>query len=204
MATGTLTIVASVGGTTVQKTITETGDHPNVYGDGQTLIAMAAGKAATAWVYTAANNAACNIAGGHGYADPVLDVFWNGGLRWNCTVAITGNALVLTGGTGDNFPANATNTVVVCERQQINTAIDGDYVQLLCINMTQRGSVAFEDANQVSIKKIELLADSPYIYAQSGGEASPLTGDPIVVCFASNGSASAGVLTILSLEDSTP
>ena len=204
MATGTLTIVASIGGTTIQKTITETGDHPNVYGDGQTLIAMPAGKAATAWVFTAANNAACNIAANHGYTNCSMDVFWTDGLRYDCNAVVTGNSLVITGGVGDNFPANAAADVVVCAVEQINTAIDGDAVQLLCINMTQRGSVYFEDANGDSIKQIELLADNPYTYAQSGGEASPMTGDPITVCFASNGSATAGVLTILLLEDATP
>jgi hypothetical protein len=204
MATGTLAIVASVGGVTVQKTITETGDHPQAYGDGQTQIPLAAGKAATDWVKTDANTAACNLTAGHGYVSGKADVYWTGGMRYDVDMVVTVNALALDGGVGDDFPANGNLTVVVCTPQQINTAIDGDNVQLLCINSTKRGSVYFEDADGHSIKQIELMADNPYTYAQSSGEASPLTGDPITVCFASNGTTTAGVLTILSLEDSTP
>ena len=204
MSTGTLAIVGSIGGVTIQKTISETGDHPNVYGDGQTLIALAAGKAASDWVKTDANTAACNLTAGHGYTTGKMDVYWTGGMRYDVDVTVTVNALALDGGSGTDFPATATATVVVCKHQQINTAIDGDNVQLLVVNSTQWAHLHFEDAASDVIKDKELLADQPWTYAISSGEASPLTGDPIAVCFVSNGTITAGVLTILSLEDSTP
>jgi len=200
MATGTLAVVGTIGGVTVAKTITETGDHPNPYAD----ITLAAGKAASAWVWTDANTAACNLTAGHGYVTGKADVYWTGGMRYDVDMVVSNNALALDGGTGDNFPANGNLTVVVCTPQQINTAIDGDAVRLLFINSTVRASVYFEDADGHSIKQIELTADNPYTYAQSSGDASPLTGDPITVCFASNGTTTAGTLNILSLEDSTP
>ena len=202
MATGTLSVVASIGGATLQKTISETFDHPNTY-EG---IVMTAGIAVTdgSYVYAAADNCAGNVAGGHGITNGAIDVYWTAGLRYDCNAVVTGNALVITGGTGDNFPANNTNSVVVCEPEQVNTAIDGDEVQLMVINATKRGSVDFEDGADGVIKQIELAADTPYTYAQSGGETSPFTGDPITVCFYSNGTTTAGVLTILSGEDSTP
>jgi hypothetical protein len=204
MATGTLAIVCSVGGVTVQKTITETGDHPNVYGDGATQIALAAGKAASSWVKDTATTAHCNLTAGHGYSTGKADIFWLGGMRYDVDMVVSTNAVTLSGGAGDNYPESADVTVVICTPQQINTAIDGDKVQLLCINSTVRASVYFEDATGDSIKQIELTADQPHTYAISSGEASPLTGDPITVCYASNGTTTAGVLTILSLEDSTP
>lgn len=204
MATGTLAIVGSIGGVTIQKTISETGDHPNVYGDGNTLIALAAGKAASAWVKTDANTAACNLTTGHGYVTGKADVYWTGGMRYDVDMTVTVDALALDGGVGTDFPATGNTTVVICTPQQINTAIDGDNVQLLVINSTQRASVYFESAAAASIAQIDLVADSPYTYYQSSGDASPLTGAPITVCFASNGTTTAGVLTILSLEDSTP
>lgn len=204
MATGTLTIVGNVGGVTIQKVITETGDHPNVYGDSNTEIPLAAGSAVSNWVKTDADTAAGDLQPGHGFTTGKMDVFWDVGMRYDVDVTVTTNALALDGGVGDDFPATAEDTVFVAEVTQINTAIDGDNVQLLVINSTQRGSVYFEDAASASVKQIELLADNPYTYAQSSGEASPLTGNPIAVCFASNATATAGVLTILSLEDSTP
>ena len=204
MATGTLAIVGSVGGVTVQNTITETGDHPNVYGDANTQIPLTAGKAATDWVKTDADTAACNLAEGHGYSTGKMDVFWTGGCRYDVDVTVTVNALALDGGVGDDFPASATTTVVVTTPQQINTAIDGDNVQMLVINSTVTASVYFEDADGDSIAQFDLVANTPYTWTQSSGAANPLTGDPITVCYASNGTTTAGVLTILSLEDSTP
>lgn len=204
MATGTLAIVGSIGGVTIQQTISETGDHPNVYGDGQTMIALAAGKAATDWVKTDANTAACNLAGGHGYSSGKVDVFWTGGMRYDVDMVVTVNALALDGGSGTDFPANGNLTVVVCTHQQINAAIDGDEIQLLIVNSSTRAHLHFEDASSDVIRDQELLGNQPWTYAQSSGDASPLTGDPITVCYASNGTTTAGVLTILSLEDSTP
>jgi len=204
MPIGTLALVASVGGVTLQKTIIETGDHPNVYGDGQTDITLAAGKAVTAWVKTDANTAACNLPGSHGYSNGKFDVFWTGGSRYDVDGLITVNALALDGGTGTDFPESADASVIVCPPQTINTEIDGDNIKLLLINCTKRSSVYFEDGTGDSIKRYELVADQPITYAQSSGGASPLTGDPITVCYASNGTITAGVLTILSLEDSTP
>ena len=204
MATGTLSIIARVGGISIQNTITEQGDHPNVYGDGNTHIALAAGKAVTDWVKTDADTAACNLPSGHGYSSGKMDVFWTGGCRYDVDGTVAGDALTLDGGVGDDFPASASPDVVVCTPQQINAAIDGDNCQLFVANSTSRAHLYFEDTDGDGIAAIEMVANSPYTWNQGSGQANPLSGDPITVCWASNGSTVAGVLTILSLEDSTP
>ncbi len=200
MATGTMTVVASIGQRTLQKTISETFDHPNTYEE----ITLAAGKAATDWVKTDANTAACNLTAGHGYVSGKADVYWTGGMRYDVDMTVTVNALALDGGVGDDFPANGNLTVVVCTPQQINTAIDGDAVKLFIANSTQRASIYFEDAVGDSIVQIDLVADNPYTWNYTSGQTNPLTGDPIAVCYASNGTVTAAVLDILSGEDSTP
>jgi hypothetical protein len=200
MPTGTINIVTSIGGKTVQKQITETFDHPNVYAD----IPLAAGKEVTDWVKTDANTAACNLPADHGYTDGKFDVYWEGGMRYDVDGTIVTNALSLDGGSGTDFPASATEDIVVCKHQQINTAIDGDNIQLWTVNATKRAHVHFEDADGDTIRDQELLADQPWTYAASSGDASPLTGDPVTVCYASNGETTAGLIDILSGEDSTP
>ncbi len=204
MPDGTLNIVANVGGVGINKQITKTGDHPNVYGDGTGEIVLAAGKAATDWVKTDADTAACNLTGGHGYSTGKMDVFWDVGSRYDVDVTVTTNALALDGGVGDDFPATAEDTIVVCTVQQINTAIDGDAVKLLVISSTVTASVYFEDVGDASIMHRDLVANEPYTWHDTSEDANPMTGNPITVCFASNGTITAGVLTILSLEDSTP
>ena len=204
MATGTMTIVTQIGGVTIQKVIAETFDHPNVYGDGQNEIPLAAGKSVTDWVKTDADTAACNLPTGHGYTDGQCDVYWTGGMRYNVGMTIVGDAASLEGGTGDDFPASASEDVVVCKHQQINTAIDGDMIKLWTVNATKRAHVHFEDADSDTIRDQELLAEQPWTYAASSGDTSPLTGDPVTVCYASNGETTDGIITILSGEDSTP
>ncbi len=200
MPTGTLNIVTSIGGKTVQKQITETFDHPNVYAD----IPLAAGKEVTDWVKTDANTAACNLPADHGYTDGKFDVYWEGGMRYDVDGTIVTNALSLDGGSGTDFPASATEDIVVCKHQQINTAIDGDNIKLWTVNATKRAHVHFEDTDGDTIRDQELIGDQPWTYAASSGDASPLTGDPVTVCYASNGETTAGLIDILSGEDSTP
>jgi hypothetical protein len=199
-ATGTIAIVAAIGGVTINKVITKTFDHPNPYVD----IALAAGKAASAWVKTDADTAACNLTAGHGYTNGKCDVYWATGVRYDVDMVVSTNALALDGGAGDNFPESAEANVVVCKPQQINVACDGDEVVAFVANSTTRAHLYFEDASGDSIAAIELQADEPSLWHDTNGLANPLTGDPITVCYASNGSATAGVLNIVTGEDSTP
>jgi len=202
MATGTLAIVAVIGGKSINQTITKTFDHPNPYVD----IPLPAGKAVTSWVKGAGDDAAtCNLPADHGYVDGKMDVFWTGGRRYDVDGTIVTNALTLDGGTGDAFPASASADVVVCTPIQINTAIDGDQVAMMIVNCTQRASLYFEDADGDSIAHLDIsAANEPYTWHDTSNLTNPLTGDPIVVCFASNGSTTAAVLDISTGEDSTP
>lgn len=200
MSQGSIAVVATLGTRSLSKTITETFDHPNTYEE----IPLAAGKAASDWVKTDANTAACNLTAGHGYTSGKADVYWTAGMRYDVDMAVSTNALALDGGTGDDFPESAATDVVVCKVQQINTAIDGDNVKLFVVNSTQRASAYFEDAAGDSIQQIDLVADNPYVWNSTSGQTNPLTGDPIAVCYASNGTTTAAVLDILVGEDSTP
>ena len=204
MPTGTLQYNISIGGVPIQSTVSCDGDSGKTWGGPQVPITLAAGKAATAWVKTDADTAACNLATSHGYSSGKMAVYWSGGMRYDVDVTVDVNALALDGGSGTDFPESADTTVIVCTHQQINTSIDGDNVSLFAANSKQRGHLHLEDADGDVIADIELAADHPYVWDSASGQANPLTGDPITVCYATNGSTTDSDLRILSLEDSTP
>lgn len=204
MARGTITSVVSIGGVTIQATVSKTGDHINNYGDANTLIPVAAAKPVTAWVKTDADTAACDLPSGHGYSDGKMDVFWDVGSRYDVDGVITGDALALDGGVGDDFPATSETTCFVSTVKQIDTSIDGDDVQMFAVHCTTRASVYFEDNGGALVARFELVANEAQTWHADSTATNPLTGNPITVCFVSSGQADAGVLTILNLEDSTP
>lgn len=211
MPSAYLSISFASGGVSIGKTVTRTGDHPNSY-----EVELPAGKAVTAWVKTDANTAACDLPSGHGYSNGNFDVYWTASsvdyVRYGVPGTISTNALSLDGGTGDDFPASATTGIVVTRQVNINTAIDGDAIEAICICLelsdqtaTTRGHVDFQDSGPATILAQTLTANVPKIWDIEGGATNVFTGNPIVDCYATNGSsAAAATLKIVSLEDSTP
>lgn len=207
MATGTLATVVSIGGVTINKTVTRTADHSSIY-----EVALPAGKAGSLSTRTDDNTGVVTSAS-HGITNAAnVDVYWTGGVRYGMTVSTYDtNTVTLDGGAGDNFPTE--NTAVVAVQQvQINTAIDGDNVKLIGIcletsdsSINSAGHVDFQDATAATIEAIALVANSPWSWDANSGITNPLTGNAVTVCYASNGNSStAGTIKILSLEDSTP
>jgi hypothetical protein len=204
MATGTIETTTIVAGIRRKTTTTKTYDSGTHFGDGSGNIPLAAGKVVTEWVKTDADTAACTLPGGHGYSTGKFDVYWTGGVRYDVDGTVSTNALGLDSGTGDDFPESAEVGVIVCPPQQVDTSIDGDAVVLLHIDCTQRSHVLFMDADTDTIFASEVLADECIEWHDTSPHANPMTGDPITVCWASNGSTTAAILTILVGVDSTP
>lgn len=197
----------SLSGVSIGKNVVRTGDHPNTY-----EVSLPAGKVVTSWVKTDANTAACNLPGGHGYTDGNFDVYWSGGYRYGVPGTISTNALSLDGGSGTDFPASATSGVVVTKQVTINTAVDGDASQIFGLsleyddpNSTDVGHIDMQDDGDAQVAHFHMAANVPQITDIAGGATNVITGNPIVVSYASNGSSTAAAtLKIISLEDSTP
>ena len=201
MATGTLRITPDAGGKSIPRVISKIFDHTNNHED----ITLAAGKAVTDWVKTDADTADCNLPSGHGCSSGKMDVYWSGGVRYDVDGTVATNALTLDGGSGDDFPASASENIIVCTPRQINAAIDGDVMALLVVDSTQRSHLYFEDSAGAEVGAIEVqVANEPYTWHDTSGHTNPLTGNPTTVCYASNGSLTAATLNILSGVDSTP
>ena len=211
MATGTYQVCMSIGGVTINKQISRTGDHPNPYAD----ITLPIGQAGV--IVNRTDNDTTDTTQG---ATPtvvnadLVDVYWSGGVRYGMTVAnVATNTLSLDGGARDALPVNTT-AIVVTEQVVINTQIDGDAVQLFGVcaeyvdaNSTAKAHIVFHDAANAAIKEIDLTANIPYVWDVGSGDTNPLTGNAITHSHASNGSiisTEAATLKVISLDDSTP
>ena len=151
---------------------------------------------------------------GHNITDgDTVDLFWTGGRRYGVTAAVVTNAVTISGGTGDNLPAETTN-ITVCEQVVIDDlAIIGDNVEWLAIvysnasTPTARASLDIHDSGgseyQEDLVHHAALGGCSNVYNVEGGDTNPIAGDTIVEGFASHNAVTAGRLYVLALIDST-
>ena len=206
MPTGTISISASIAGSSFIKSLSKTGDHPQSY-----EVPLPAASTVETWDYLTDITGTATMSSGHGLTDGTYDAYWSGGVRYGCTGVFTGDDLALTSGAGDTYPVDAT-AMTVCKQVEINAQIDGDNTQIIAIaaeftdtTETSHCHVDFQDVGSASIEAIDLVANEPWTWWTGGGTTNPLTGNLITDAFCSNGSAAAAAtLKILVLEDSTP
>jgi len=210
MATGTYGIAVSIGGVTINKQISRTGDHPNAYAS----IPLPVAKTGTLSTRTSDTAGTLTMTAGHGLTDgQIIDIYWTGGMCYGATIGtVSSNSVPFTGAAGDVLPAEST-AITASVQVVINTQIDGDAVQLFAVSFestdslsTAKGHINLQDSSHASIEEIDLTANQPYVLDVGGVATNVLTGNVITHSHASNGSSTdAGVtITIVSLEDSTP
>jgi hypothetical protein len=211
MPSGQYNFNVSVAGEQSSKNVVREFDHQNAY-----RIALPAAHALSSWVKTDADTAAGNLTGGHGLTTGTFDIYWDGGQRYDVDCTITTNAVALDGGTGTDFPATSDTTVRMSPQTTINTAIDGDEIQLAFLKLSfadeesaERGLASFYDVGDGPVFDCDtaegLDANATLVYDVVGGAANPFTGNPITYCIASHsGVGVAATLVIASGEDSTP
>jgi hypothetical protein len=154
-------------------------------------IMVPAAKPLTAWVNTDNNTAAGNLPANHGFSSGKFDVFWDGGKRYGVDGVVTVNALALDGGAGDNFPATANATVIVCPQTPLDLTFDGDNLVLVGAVSSCDALLLFRDAGGALVgDPVELAANSPWGWA-SGRGANPLAGNAVASGSISNAETAA-------------
>lgn len=205
MATASVGYSVSVGGISFNKTVNRTIDHPNPY-----EVALPAGKAGTLTTRTDNDTGTATLGAGHGIiTGDIVDIYWDGGVRYGVTVGtVAGTSVPFDLGAGDNLPI-ATSAIVMTKQVVINTQIDGDAIAIIGIVLestesTGKGHVDMRDASPATIEEIDLTANIPVVHDITAGATNVFTGAVITNTKASNGSATAAAtLKILSAEDST-
>jgi len=173
-------------------------------GGGNRSVALPIGYAATSWVKTDADTAACNVASGHTLVDGKADVYWTGGMRHGVTIDVTTNSLTLEGGTGTDFPASSVTDVVVSQQVQIDFQVDGDNLAAIVVSCDQACHVDFQESDNTSIKAFSLEADAEWDWFDSSGVTNELAGDPAHHIMASNASTTTAATIVVAFEyDST-
>ena len=206
MPSATYGTTVDAAGVSISKSLTVTADSATGL-----EITLPVAHAISSWVKTDADTAAGNFTAGHGQTDGTYDVFWTGGKRVGVTVTIVTNAATFEGGSGDDFPASATTTVVCCKQVAINAALDGDEAELVALSLeytdaaaTSVGYMDFLSAAPASVEVVNLVANTPQVWTGSGA-TTKFTGDPITDITASHNNTSlAATLKIIVMQDSTP
>jgi hypothetical protein len=170
----------------MQRNVDKTGDNETLIGGTAAPISLTQGSAATSWVKSDANTAACDVATASTIATGKVDVWWAGGMRYGVDCTRTVDALALDGGTGTDFPANGTTTCVIVQQQQVNVSIDGDLALIVGVLSSVPAHVDFQDSAGDSIEAISLTANEPNMW-DSSMATTPYTGDPITKAMVTNG-----------------
>jgi hypothetical protein len=201
----TVRMTATVGGLTVNPTITRSGYAELTHGPENLL----AGVAGTLGTRTDDDTGVVTLPSGHGQTNGTYDVFWTGGVRRGMTGTVATNDLTLDSGAGDALPAQGT-AVIVCKQTTINLDFVGNDVQMLVIHATQRAAVDLQDGSGTSHAAWDIPADEAVVWwpkpaANSASFfANPIAGDTVGAIVASSGSTTAASLRIGVAFDSTP
>lgn len=211
MTSITLTQSISGGGVSIQTLpIVRTNSGPIGLED-----SLAAAKTGQLTTRTNDTSGELTMAASHGITTgQVIDVYWSGGVRYGVTVGtVATNAVPISGGSGDNLPANMTAVTAVVQKS-INLSIDGDNADIVAIvletidkSLRTAAHVQFRDSADAEIAEIDLVANVPQVWDIAGGANNPFTGNPITNLKASQANVTTTetyTLKIVGVQDASP
>ncbi len=199
MPSATLTVSTTIGGIGITGKVIRSGETPLA-----TEVNVPAAKTGTLTTRTDANTGVVTAQAGHGFiTGDVIDVYWAAGAHFSMAATVSGNAITLDAGDGDDLPSTTT-AVTLSKRVVIDQGFDGDNLKVLLISMTRKGSVRLQD-DTVTVLAANLEAGEAYNWASGVGVVNPLAATAVVQIFASNqSSAGANVIQIGALLDTVP
>lgn len=148
-------------------------------------------------------------AAGHGInTNAVVDVYWNGGVRYGCVATVANAEITVANGAGDNLPANGTNTMAVVEQISWEMDFDGDDAEIIGVfyrNPNDTGAKAhvdFQDAGGSSVNEVDLVHETAnggcdQITNISAGDANGYTGNAVAASKVSHDSLNAATVYCL-------
>ncbi len=161
MPSVTLTHTVAIAGVTITQQQAHTADGAIGYETQPTNLIPAA-KTGSLTTRTDNTNGVVTAQAGHGLVtSDKVDVFWVGGRRYGVTCTVSGNAVTLSGGAGDNLPV-ATTAVTLSKRRLVNLGFDGDALLMLIAGNDRRCNADFQAANGTSLLSVLMTPGEGY------------------------------------------
>ena len=173
------------------------------------LAALVAAQTGTLSTRTDNDTGVATLSNGHGIQNAdVVDVYWDGGVRYGMTATVSTNEVSLDGGAGDNLPAQST-AVTVVKQTAVEVNFDGDTLEIIGIfyrNTSDTGAKAhldLQDSGHATIEEVDLVHEKANgglnrIWDIENGDTNVFSGNRITHGAASHDSTSAGTLYILA------
>lgn len=165
-----------------------------------TKIALESGKAGSLTTRTSATAGIITVAAGHEITDSdTATVFFPGGIVRSMTVSsTTSTTITVTGGDGDDLPAE-NDDVVIAKDVVSSFVFDGDDITLLAFHATGQLSVDVIDSLAASELLLNIPAGESWAWIKDFSGTNPLAGKTLATVTLANGSTSAMTATILRL-----
>lgn len=194
--TATISETVTVAGLTLSETTQVTAENALIK-----EVSVPAGKAGT--LSTRTNNTDGTVtttAGGHGISTAdIVDLYWVGGARRGVVVGtVSGNAIPISGGAGDNLPI-ATTAVTICSRTQVTVALTGSNQTFLALSTPASVRATFAVKEGGGAYPINQMQTGVWHWTAGNGEANPLTGYTTTFLYLSHDQTAAQSLKFAAL-----
>lgn len=199
MPTAVIQSSSQIAGLSISGTVSRTADSQLGH-----EIALPAGTAGTLTTRTDNDTGVATLDSGHGLSTAdVVDVYWDGGMRYGMLATVDGDAITVDGGAGDDLPSQD-DAVVVTVTIEVNSDFTGDDLQMIVAQADQRASLDFLTSADASLKHIELeTAGEQWSWAADQGVANPLIGVIDAVICSNGSSTTAATLKLGMLYEGT-
>lgn len=154
----------------------------------QSEVSIAAAKVGQLTTRTNNTDGTLTMVAGHGFAtSDIIDLYWNGGCRVNVTVGtVATNSVPISGGTGDNLPANLT-AITAMKPTSIDIAFDATELYAMAFFCDAIGSASFMESTTVHLKWTTLAVSQALGWTNQDATSNPLSTNSVGVIKLSHG-----------------
>ncbi|MCC6910062.1 MAG: hypothetical protein IT430_19175 [Phycisphaerales bacterium] len=195
-----LTISGEIAGAPLNSSLSRSADGAIRHGP-ITLPAAEAGDLSTR---TTDTTGVLTIAGTALLIGDTIDLYWDGGRRYDVDVDnVVGDDVTFSGGAGDILPAVST-AITAAEQVVIATDFDGANLVAVGALCTARGHLSFQETGVTELS-VDLNSREAWFWLDQSTAPNPLVSTVVGAIKASHaGSAAAATLDLGVLYDSTP
>lgn len=161
--------------------------------------ALPAAKAGSLTTRTDADTGVVTLSGGHGITNGmVVDVYWDGGVRYGMDATVATNAVTVDAGAGDDLPVQDT-AVTLSEQVVESISFAGSNVVMMAASASKKSHIEFFTASATKAG-VALDAGGMWAWHTDSGFTNPLASATIATARMSNGDSTAASDVKLAVE----